>query len=159
MSISFKTTFGPGYVAEPMFETMYFPAGESHVKLIPGVVVVPDDWTPEFTTSKEEPIFVSTMTDEVRIRDRADAMNSVITGVLEGKLPNGYAEPLMPGQEKHYTGGPSMAIGREEELEFIDERDSWVVDHSLLGRRRIRDMEEMFKAAGLNMEIRVWKDK
>ena len=34
MSISFKTTFGPGYVAEPMFETMYFPAGESHVKVL-----------------------------------------------------------------------------------------------------------------------------
>lgn len=34
MTITFKTTFGPGYVAEPMFETMYFPAGEAHVKVL-----------------------------------------------------------------------------------------------------------------------------
>lgn len=52
----------------------------------------------------------------------------------------------------------SAAVVRtENDLEFIDSRDSWVVSHELLGRRRIRDLEEMFGAAGLLMEIRVWK--
>lgn len=34
MTITFKTTFGPGLITKPVFETMYFPAGEAHVKLI-----------------------------------------------------------------------------------------------------------------------------
>lgn len=33
MSVTYRTEFGPGFVAEPMFEGMYFPAGEAHVKL------------------------------------------------------------------------------------------------------------------------------
>ncbi len=35
MTVTFETRFGGGYLAEPMFESMYFPAGEAHVKLIP----------------------------------------------------------------------------------------------------------------------------
>ena len=34
MSITFSTRFGPGFVAETMFEGMYFPAGEAHVKIL-----------------------------------------------------------------------------------------------------------------------------
>lgn len=34
MSVTFRTRFGPGFVAEPMFQGMYFPAGEAHVKLL-----------------------------------------------------------------------------------------------------------------------------
>lgn len=35
MTVTFETRFGGGFLAEPMFESMYFPAGEAHVKLIP----------------------------------------------------------------------------------------------------------------------------
>lgn len=34
MTVTYETRFGPGYVAEPMFEGMYFPAGEAHIKLL-----------------------------------------------------------------------------------------------------------------------------
>lgn len=34
MTVTFETRFGGGFVAEPMFESMYFPAGEAHVKLL-----------------------------------------------------------------------------------------------------------------------------
>lgn len=35
MTVTFETRFGGGFLAEPMFESMYFPAGEAHVKIIP----------------------------------------------------------------------------------------------------------------------------
>lgn len=34
MSISYSTRFGPGFVAQTMFEGMQFPAGEAHIKLL-----------------------------------------------------------------------------------------------------------------------------
>lgn len=34
MTVTFKTKFGGGYLAEPTFESMYFPAGEAHIKVI-----------------------------------------------------------------------------------------------------------------------------
>lgn len=90
-----------------------------------------DHWMiPEFTTPKEGPIFVSTMSDPVKVRD---------------------------GYETVQLKGDNGAPGNVEEVHFVDDRDSWVVDHSLLGRRRLNDMELMFEAAGLRMEIRVWK--
>lgn len=50
-------------------------------------------------------------------------------------------------------------VRTEDDLEFIDSRDSWVINHELLSRKRIRELEEMFGASGLLMEIRVWKPK
>jgi ribose-phosphate pyrophosphokinase len=36
MTVTFSTRFGGGFRADTMFESMYFPAGEAHVKIIPG---------------------------------------------------------------------------------------------------------------------------
>jgi uncharacterized C2H2 Zn-finger protein len=50
-------------------------------------------------------------------------------------------------------------VRTHDDLEFLDTRDSWTLDISNLGRMRLRDIEEMMKAAGLSLEIRVWKEK
>lgn len=47
----------------------------------------------------------------------------------------------------------------ENDVEFIDNRDSWVIAHKPLRRRRIEDIEQTYAAAGLKMEIRVWREK
>lgn len=50
-------------------------------------------------------------------------------------------------------------VVRTEDMEFIDSRDSWVIDHHNIIDRRIGTLEQILDAAGLRMEIRVWKPK
>lgn len=50
-------------------------------------------------------------------------------------------------------------VVRTEDMEFIDSRDSWVLNHHNIIDRRIGTLEQILDAAGLRMEIRVWKPK
>lgn len=50
-------------------------------------------------------------------------------------------------------------VVRTDDLEFIDSRDSWVLDHRDIADRRIGTLEQILRATGLNMEIRVWKEE
>ena len=45
-----------------------------------------------------------------------------------------------------------------EHVEFLDERDSWVMDRTMLNQMTtLSNLDHLVKAAGLNMEIRVWR--
>lgn len=90
---------------------------------------------------------------------------------------------LNPTQERHYTGGPSMAIASEgdadyldsdelfekhvkladardeEVLHFIDDRDSWVIDDPEMMTSSVNSIRKILNAVGLEMEIRVWRKK
>lgn len=45
----------------------------------------------------------------------------------------------------------------DDYIAFIDDRDSWVIDRYDITDRRIGTLEQILDAAGLRMEIRVWK--
>lgn len=59
--------------------------------------------------------------------------------------------------------GEEATVPEVEDLEFIDERDSWVVDmDELLGEhlsRMVRDRLGTLRAVGIDYEIRVWREK
>lgn len=55
------------------------------------------------------------------------------------------------------VAGVDPEVVRTADLEFIDSRDSWVLDHYEIANRRIGTLEQILDAVGLRMEIRVWK--
>ena len=50
-------------------------------------------------------------------------------------------------------------VVRTDDVSFIDDRDSWVMDISDISDRRVGTLKQVLEAAGLNLEVRVWKDK
>lgn len=51
-----------------------------------------------------------------------------------------------------------LATAAKPTVDFIDDRDSWVVDlHPLPPTMTLRDLLDTYVAAGLGMEIRVWR--
>lgn len=46
-----------------------------------------------------------------------------------------------------------------EPVDFIDERDSWTLDVAYIDDMPIRDVARVLYAAGMNLEMRVWKEK
>lgn len=56
------------------------------------------------------------------------------------------------------VGGSIYAQPEVEHVDFLDERDSWTADLEDIYEMTIRDFQTTLKAAGLKMEIRVWKD-
>lgn len=46
-----------------------------------------------------------------------------------------------------------------EHVDFIDERDSWTLDLTYIDDMPIRDVARVLYAAGMNLEMRVWKEK
>ncbi len=57
------------------------------------------------------------------------------------------------------SAGEDVEVVRTADIEFIDSRDSWVLDHYEIANRRIGTLEQILDAVGLRMEIRVWKPK
>lgn len=58
----------------------------------------------------------------------------------------------------HDQPNPLDRVIRETPREFLDSHDSWTVDLDILpDTLTIKDVAMMYKATGLNFEIRVWK--
>ena len=53
----------------------------------------------------------------------------------------------------------STSTNPVKQIEFIDERDSWTVDLTKLGTKYVNQLGDIFDAAGLEFEIRVWRKK
>ena len=54
---------------------------------------------------------------------------------------------------------PGTVIEMPKPIEFIDERDSWTVDLTKIGTKYVSQLGDIFDAAGLDFEIRVWRKK
>lgn len=115
-----------------------------------GVDLGDDNWmAPEFTTPKEGPIFVSTMSDPVKVRDRqiADDFNTF----------HGYDSQEV--FDRHVELADARDAEAEEQLHFIDDRDSWVIDDPEMMASSANSIKKILASVGLEMEIRVWRKK
>lgn len=139
---------------QPIMDTMVVEPITEHQKSLKemgakfindGVVVVPDDWTPEFTTPVEGPIFVGTMAEQVKVRD-FPTRNVEDHGHLEEWDSQETFDRMQSYQDALESGavaGGGAGVDRTVTLN-LDE----ILDLD------IRTVARVLHAAGLTLEIR-----
>lgn len=95
--------------------------------------------------------------------DKVKALNEVLEVSTSKEGPEFVLREMRDPSEIYRQTRAQLApdvdpeVVRTEDIEFIDSRDSWVLNHHNIIDRRIGTLEQILDAIGLRMEIRVWK--
>ena len=98
-------------------------------------------------------------------RKKQEAAKAKKEEILNGEPKNGRldfventVDTLYSSKFDHKFVDDSEVV-RTDDVSFIDDRDSWVMDINDISDRRVGTLKQVLEAAGLNLEVRVWKDK